>query len=60
MDEQTVIMNFRLPAGLKKAFESTCKTQDRQPSQIMRDLMRGYVRDHSQLELEGVKGKAKK
>ena len=49
-----VNMIFRLPDELKAAFENSCAQQDRTASQILRDLIRGYVREHSQLELENI------
>lgn len=56
MDGKNVVMVLRLPEQLKKSFENVCAQQDRTASQIIRDLMRLYVRDHEQLELENIKG----
>lgn len=56
MDEKTSVIVLRLPDQLKKSFENVCRQQDRTASQIIRDLMRLYVRDHEQLELENIKG----
>ena len=50
MEQDRLII--RLPAELKMAFENACKQKDRTVSQIVRDLIRGYVRDNAQLELE--------
>jgi len=50
--ENQVNMIFRIPEELKVAFENVCHQQDRTPSQIMRDMIRAYVRDHQQLELD--------
>jgi len=49
---EQVNMIFRLPEELKAVFEKVCAQQDRTASQILRDLIRAYVRDHQQLELE--------
>jgi len=56
MDGKNVVLVLRLPEQLKKSFENVCVQQDRTASQIIRDLMRLYVRDHEQLELENIKG----
>jgi predicted DNA-binding protein len=37
---------FRLPEELKNAFENACKRQDRTASQILRDMIRAYVREN--------------
>jgi predicted transcriptional regulator len=47
----SVSMIFRLPDELKYAFDRICAAGDRTASQILRDLIRSYVRDHSQSDL---------
>ena len=42
----------RIPDELKVAMDNVCAKQDRTVSQIVRDLIRQYVRDNSQLEFE--------
>lgn len=39
---------FRLDLDLKKAFEHAAKVNDRPSSQLLRDLMREYVKQHAQ------------
>lgn len=50
MSETTFTM--RLDVGLGKAFEATCKSQNRMPSQVVRELMRAYVKKHSVAEIQ--------
>jgi len=45
---------IRIPDELKVAMENVCAQQDRSVSQIVRDLIRKYVRDNSQLEFEEI------
>ena len=57
MDENKVLVTFRLPEELKVAFESACKANDRNSSQILRDLMREYIKKNNQGELFEKRGK---
>lgn len=60
MDEkETVLMTMRVPASLKKAFDTACKLADTTASREIRNAMREYVREHGQLEFESKKGKKK-
>ena len=38
---------MQLPVDLNKAFEATCKSQNRLPAQVIRELMRVYVKKNS-------------
>jgi predicted transcriptional regulator len=49
MSETTFTM--QLDADLKKAFEATCKSQNRTPAHVARELMRVYVKKHSVAEI---------
>lgn len=51
-EEPSASLVIRVPAPLKAAFEAAAKREDRTVSQLIRDYMRAYVRDHSQLEFE--------
>jgi hypothetical protein len=42
-DPDLIQVNIRLPRGLYADFVEACTSEDRQVSQIMRDLMREYV-----------------
>jgi len=44
----------RLPDELKAAMENVCAQQDRSVSQIVRDLIRKYVKENLQLEFEEI------
>lgn len=48
-------INLRLPGDLKRAFEDACKGNDQTASQVIRALMREYVKKHAQQELKGLK-----
>lgn len=45
--EQTT-MNFRLPEELKKAFDDACKGNDQTAAQVLRAMMREYVKKNAQ------------
>lgn len=47
MDE-TAVITHRVPADLKRAFEQACKANDQTASQVIRALMREYVRKNAQ------------
>ena len=49
--ETTAILNLRLPADLKAAFEDACKGNDQTASQVIRALMRQYVKQNAQGDL---------
>lgn len=49
------IIRARLESSLKKSFEDACKANDRTASQVLRDLIRQYVKQNAQGEL--LKGK---
>ena len=51
MSEST--LNLKLDADLKKAFEATCKSQNRMPIRVIQELMRAYVKKHSISEMFG-------
>lgn len=46
--EETVVINHRVPADLKRAFEQACKDNDQTASQVIRSLMREYVKKNAQ------------
>lgn len=48
MDEKTIVVNYRVPEDLKRAFESACKGNDQTASQVVRALMREYVKKNAQ------------
>lgn len=43
MKEEVTTFTLRLPADLRKAFESAAKSNDRTSAQLVRDFMRDYV-----------------
>lgn len=49
-DEQARF-TLRLDKDLHKAFTDTAKDQDRNPSQLVREFMREYVKKHRQADL---------
>lgn len=51
------VIRARIGADLKTAFEEACKENDRTASQVMRDLIRQYIREHAQGDM--LKGKKK-
>ena len=44
-------LNLRLPSELKKAFEDACERNDLSASQVIRAMMREYVRQNAQGDL---------
>ena len=50
--EKTAVVNHRVPEDLKRAFEDACKRNDQTGSQVIRALMREYVRKNFQGELD--------
>lgn len=53
LDQETEfgIVKTRVDVDLKVAFEAACRSQDRSASQVLRDMMRDYVRKHAQADL---------
>ena len=49
--ETTAVINHRVPADLKRAFEDACKANDQTASQVIRAMMREYVRANAQGDL---------
>jgi metal-responsive CopG/Arc/MetJ family transcriptional regulator len=49
MEETT--LNLRLPADLKKSFDAACKANDQTSSQIIRAMIREYVKKKAQGDL---------
>ena len=45
------VMQIRLPADLLKAFQGACDTNDQTASQVVRAMMREYVRANAQGDL---------
>jgi hypothetical protein len=41
-DSEEVLFSFRLPKDLKEAFQRTCEARDRNMSQELRAMIRGY------------------
>lgn len=49
-------LTLRLPADLKAAFEMACKQNDQNSSQVIRAMMREYIKKNAQGDLlRGVK-----
>lgn len=46
--EQTVVVNHRVPPELKRAFDAACRANDQTASQVIRALMRDYVKKNAQ------------
>lgn len=46
--DETVMIAFRVPPELKKAFEAATKANDRTGSQILRDFVRDYIKQNRQ------------
>ncbi|MCS4201920.1 ribbon-helix-helix protein, CopG family [Salinibacter ruber] len=46
--EDAIAFSFRLPEDLKEAFQKTCEARDRSMSQELREMVRAYVRRHSE------------
>jgi hypothetical protein len=53
--EQTTAISHRIPTDLKKAFDLACQSNDQTASQVIRALMRDYVKQNAQGDL--LKGK---
>jgi len=51
MEEKMAVINHRVPADLKRAFEDACKANDQTASQVVRAMMREYVRANAQGDL---------
>lgn len=45
------MIRARIPGDLKSAFEEACARNDRTASQVLRDLMRDYVKKNAQGDL---------
>ncbi|MDO6593363.1 MULTISPECIES: CopG family transcriptional regulator [Neptuniibacter] len=46
MESKTARFTVLLDPRKKKAFEQLCASQDLTPSQVVRQLMRGYLEQH--------------
>ena len=55
MDNPPSVVNLRLPADLKTAFEEVCRQNDQTTSQVLRAFMRRYVQENAQRPLLGRK-----
>ena len=53
------VLPVRMDSELKAVFLKVAEMEDRPASQIVRELIRGYVKSHAQLDLTEVKGKRK-
>ena len=42
------MLNLRLPADLKAVFDGVCRQNDQTASQVVRALIRQYIKDHAQ------------
>lgn len=51
MTDEQARFALRLDKDLHKAFTDTAKAQDRNPSQLVREFMREYVKKHRQADL---------
>lgn len=51
MKKNDVIIRALVPAELKTAFDAVCDQEDLSASQVLRAMMRDYVRKHAQPEL---------
>ncbi len=49
--EKDVQFAFRVESSLREQFIRTCKGMDRPAGQVLREFMRGFVRDHIQTSL---------
>ena len=49
--EETAVINHRVPAELKRAFDDACKANDQTASQVIRAMMREYVGANAQGDL---------
>lgn len=59
MDASEKTLTIRLPADLHAAFAAACDRADLSASQVMRQLMREYVRANAQPDLPMGKPKRK-
>lgn len=48
LGEDAISFTFRVPEDLKEAFKKTAQSRDRSMSQELREMMRAYVRRHSE------------
>ena len=46
MENKTARLTVLIDPDKKKAFEALCAAQDLTPSQVVRQLIRGYLADH--------------
>ena len=46
LEQKTARLTVLIDPSKKKAFESLCAAQDVTPSQVVRRLIRGYLRQH--------------
>ncbi|POP52787.1 ribbon-helix-helix domain-containing protein [Zhongshania marina] len=46
MESKTARLTVLVDPAKKAAFEELCATQDLTPSQVVRQLIRGYLNDH--------------
>ena len=53
MDEKEAVINFRIDAQLKRAFERVAKAEDRTSSQLLRDFVRQTVALHTARNAQG-------
>lgn len=51
MEDRSDTIKVRIEPSLKVAFDAVCAEQDRTVSQILRDMIRSYVREHRQADL---------
>lgn len=49
--ESTTVLNLRVPADLKAAFDAACRSNDQTSSQVIRAFLREYVRKNAQGDL---------
>ena len=54
-----VVLPVRMDSELKAVFLKVAEMEDRPASQIIRELIRDYVKSHAQLDLIEGKGKKK-
>lgn len=53
------VLPVRIDAELKAVFLKVAEMEDRPASQIIRELIRDYVKSHAQLDLVEAKGRRK-
>nr|CRY96486.1 hypothetical protein [uncultured prokaryote] len=51
MEQENITATYRLPADLKRAFDDVCKSNDQTASQVIRAMMREYVKRNAQGKL---------